>query len=268
MAHGLNLKPSKMEPLHDVLRQAGYETLQVHLSGHRGDEREFLSATRKLWLGELYQAYQEARKRADSQQVPLHFVGYSLGALLNLDLLNTASSDFGVPIRYDRMVLLAPALALKHPYSWVLFMGRLRFLTSWSSQWVIPSLAHPDDRAHPRGTPVAAYKALCDSLIQVRKQGIRQCRVPTLIFIASKDELVSMRGIQALIKKENLENWELIELSRQLDSVTNKTGRSPQRFHHWIIDEEGLGPSEWKRLQSALLLHLEGKNLNAELHGN
>lgn len=246
VAHGLNLKPIKMSPIAQTLNESGYNTVQVGLSGHLGSEREFKSVTRELWLGEMYAAYREARRLADQQNLPLHFVGYSLGALMNLDLMNTYRKN---EIHYDRMVLFAPPAALRIRGYFFHFFGALGIL---GPDFVIPSLAHPEYRANPRGTPVAAYQALFDSLHQIKKYGLQKSNAPTLVLIDPKDELVNPTRLESLIRKNHLTHWQVMKVTKLAPEMKKKN------YHHLIIDEMSLGVSKWRDVQGAMISHLTG----------
>jgi len=244
VAHGLNLKPIKMSPIVETLNESGYNTVQVGLSGHLGSEREFKSVTRELWLGEMYAAYREARRLAKEENLPLHFVGYSLGALMNLDLMNTYRKN---EIHYDRMVLFAPPAALRMRGYFFHFFGTLGIL---GPDFVVPSLAHPEYRANPRGTPVAAYQALFDSLHQIKKHGLQKSNAPTLIFIDPKDELVNSSGLESLIRKNDLTHWQVMKVTKVAPEMKKKN------YHHLIIDEPSLGTTKWRAVQDAMICHL------------
>ncbi|MBW7947548.1 MAG: alpha/beta hydrolase, partial [Sphingomonadaceae bacterium] len=110
VAHGLNHRPDKMDDIVNPLRAQGYAVLRAVLSGHEGDMEKFKKASREQWRNDLLGAYCAARALADQGKVPLHFVGYSIGALINSDLVES-EPDLGV--RYDRMVYLAPAVSVK-----------------------------------------------------------------------------------------------------------------------------------------------------------
>ncbi len=48
--HGINTKPSKMNPVVGVLNQQGIHVLRITLNGHGGDLSEFQNVTREKWL--------------------------------------------------------------------------------------------------------------------------------------------------------------------------------------------------------------------------
>jgi esterase/lipase len=244
VVHGLNVKPSKMNAIARSLNEEGHDVLRVGLSGHLGDEKEFKKVTRNIWLKDLHQAYCLARQAADEKKLPLHFIGYSLGALLNTDLMNT-HPEAGV--KYDRMVLFAPAIAIRS------ITRIVEALNVFGSDYVLFSMANKDYRANPGGTPVAAYNALFKGIEKISKSGIKQNNTPTLIIIDPDDELISFSGVKALMTENHLNSWKLMAISN-FDSEIDEG-----KFHHFIIDEKSLGLFEWKYVQTAMLHHLAGK---------
>lgn len=83
VAHGLNLKPERMESLIVLLNRAGIEVLNVSLHGHGDnyfhgggkDQKDarldsFRTVTYRLWSAEMYGAYQKARRWAQQKKSP------------------------------------------------------------------------------------------------------------------------------------------------------------------------------------------------------
>lgn len=239
LVHGLNLKPERMTEIGTLLSRNGIESLRVSLSGHRGDSAEFARVSRDTWLEDVRSAYREARKESDQRKLPLYFVGYSLGALLHLDLLN---NDSGAEYRYDRMVLLAPAVSLRATSHLVKLLGFL------GPEFVVPSFGPGDYRANS-GTPMAAYSALFESLERLEKSGIRQGNTPTLIMIDPDDELVSRDGIAALIQRHSLSAW-------QLKHVEKRSPTRERSHHHLIVTEETMGKDAWEHIGASIAEHL------------
>lgn len=247
VVHGLNLRPQRMEPICELLRSRGIETLRVTLSGHEGGReglRNFREATRERWHEDLGRASREARARADALGVPLLFVGYSLGAVLCLDVMSSNPE-----IRFDRIALLAPALALTPIGRTGALYGTLARLGPLSRRITIPSLAHPDYRANRSGTPVGAYRALFDCIRAFRSRPL-EAATPILVLAHPRDELVSLSGIRALVRESGAANWTLSEIRGQRNRVPTGAPR------HMILDPESLGPDAWSSLAAELLRHL------------
>jgi alpha-beta hydrolase superfamily lysophospholipase len=238
--HGLNLKPEKMDEIATFLTARGSEVLRVSLTGHHGDIEARKDITRQLWTQEVFQAYTEARAHADRLQVPLYFVGYSLGAVLNLDVLLHQSA------RYDKMIFFAPAIENKAPEG---IMRFLRHLLGKSGS--LFSLNLKEYRAHD-STSFTMYVALLDSENAVHEKGLQTLAgIPTLIFLDPDDETVSFDRTAKLLHDSQLEPaWKLIP-------VNNNGSTLRKKYHHLIIDRESVGVAQWRTLERAMDEHLD-----------
>ncbi len=235
VAHGLNLRPSRMDALGALLAEHGVEALRVGLSGHCGDFEALRTASRERWLSELGSAYRTARSRADELGVPLHMLGSSLGALLLIDLI--AGS---LEIRFDRRVLLSPALTPRIPAA---LFHIPRVLGGGSiSLW---SASLREYQANPRCT-IAAYGALFDSVQMVQRALPRLTPAPTLVLIDPGDELVSYRRLKRVAEEQG---WRLLEIS-------TARHRLPRRIRHLVVDMPSVGTEEWTRIGRAITQHL------------
>ena len=241
VVHGLNLKPEKMNSIAEVLNDGGSDVLRVSLKGHTGNEEEFKKVTRNDWIKDLLEAYREAREKADGLGVPLYFVGYSLGALINLDMMNSYPE---ARIEYDRMILFAPASAVKKT------TYLIKAFHLFGSKYVVPSAANENYRANKNGTPLAAYDALFGSISRLKKSGINQPNIPTLIMVDPKDELVSEKGLRAMIEKNQLSEWKIFKIQKQDPQLKSN-------YHHLIIDEASVGVDEWTIIKNNIREHLD-----------
>lgn len=237
--HGLNTSPLRMKGIIDLLNEDGILVERVALSGHRGDMDEFQGVCRDAWLEDTREAYIAARKTADEKNLPLYFVGYSLGALINADLMS--SSEAGA-IRYDKMILFAPALATRWYTRLILAGGTL------GSRYVAPSGAPISYRAYG-GTPMSAYNSLFESKAAVRGTEFRNLNIPTLVFLDPEDELISPNSLENVLRKFKLTQW-------KLEYVDNSESAVLPHFHHLIIDEESVGQGEWVRVKRLIKQHL------------
>jgi esterase/lipase len=237
MIHGLNLKPDKMGYIAGLLNSVGIEVLGLGLRGHNGDEGAFAKVTKEQWIEDALEGYRAARARADEAGAPLYFVGFSLGGLLGVELATSAAHP---EIRFDRMLLLAPALTPRSRSYLVRAFG------IFGSSFTLPSLAEPAYRANRGGTSIAAYRALFGLVAELEGAQMDRADVPTLVFIDPEDELVSESGLARLIAKRGLDAWELREISAA--GAGKGVGR-----HHLIVDEESLGPEAWRRMAAEIL---------------
>jgi len=237
VAHGLNLRPTRMLPLAQVLRGAGIHPVCVALSGHVDGSKSFADVSREAWLDEMLEAYALARSIADQARCPLYFLGYSLGALLGQDLL-TERSD----VRWDRQVLLAPAT---HPRT---HTRLVRVFQPFGDAFAIPSLSYAGYAAQ-KSTAMAAYRALFESEKKLMNTSVDPLRIPTRVYIDPRDEMVSTKKIQKWIEQNKLKEWKLDTLRAQ--------GSLPIQYRHLIIDETTLGKAAWSQLCRKILFHFK-----------
>jgi pimeloyl-ACP methyl ester carboxylesterase len=250
--HGLNLRPARMEPIIAQLRQSGIDTLNVSLRGHGenfdhrcdmdGDKARletFKAVSYPLWTKEAHSAYLQAEKRSTQKQVPLFFIGFSLGGLIGLDLFASRPD-----VRFERMVLFAPALKLHASY----YLGRI--LSSFP-RLVIPSLAPKDYLSNQQGTPMAAYNALFEGLDRFEGNASSRINIPTLLIIDEQDELIPYWALKRFVEEKKLDRWRffMVEKGRDADAET---------FHHHIIDAYSTGNSVWQQILKAVSAHLLG----------
>ena len=247
--HGLNLRPSRMEPIIKKLTDSGIDVLNLSLRGHgRNYDRQahknpdrarleaFKAATYQIWMEEVCSAYKAAKSRSEEKDVPLFLIGYSLGGLLGADLM---ASNPGV--HFDKMVLFAPAIKMHYRNYIIRILAPFPRLT-------IPSFALASYQSND-GTPMAGYNALFDSLNNITANIGPKINVPTLIFIDEKDEIVSYYRLQRMVQDENLDQWLFYIVQKQ-------SSQRPARIHHLIIDEPSTGEEVWKDMMEAMVDHL------------
>lgn len=247
--HGLNLRPDKMESIISLLTDSGIEVLNLSLRGHGrnyspdgdiGSAKSRINAFKTVsynsWIKETYRAFHHARKKSEQKNVPLFFVGYSLGGLMGVDLF-TSHPD----VNFDRMVLFAPALNL----SAINYAAKL---LSPFPKLVVPSLASKSYRAN-NGTPVAAYNALFNAIEHFRNNLNPKLNVPTLIFICKRDELISYYKLNRLVENERLDQWKFYHIQKGKDAVRGT-------LRHLIIDESSVGKDMWNEMRTIILKHL------------
>lgn len=251
LVHGLNLRPEHMLPLATALQQMQITVVMVALAGHGENYQpragltveqarlaSYRTVTHAQWQADLRQGYAQAATLAAAQQLPCCLVAFSLGGLLGCELFATDPT-----VTFDRMVLFAPALALQ-PYAHL-----PRLFKPWPG-FLLRSLAPPGYRANP-ATPVAAYLALGAALANLRRNLHARLNVPTRIFIARRDALVSVKGLAHLIKQAYLTQW-------QLDYVHKQGSGIEQRYQHLIINPQSVGAHEWQRMIAQMRVTLLG----------
>lgn len=249
VVHGLNLQPERLRPLVDEVRRWGIGAVFCSLQGHGENYQPLagqsvtaarLAAFRQVsyggWRGEILAAYSTASGLATDHGAPIFLLAFSLGALLGCELLVTEPT-----VHFERMALLAPALALRP-------VSHLPYLFARWPQIAIRSFSPRAYRANP-ATPVAAYLTLRTALANVQRRPSPALNVPTLVLIDPRDELVSIRGLQRLIRRHNLPHWRLHPIRKQ-------PTRPDARVHHLIIDAECVGPATWHTMLTQIQRHL------------
>ena len=250
--HGLNLQPDRMGPVIENLNRSGIDVLGLSLRGHgkNFDHRDdmdaaaarlesFKNVSYTLWLNEAYLAYRQVQKRARQHHTPVFLTAFSIGGLIGLDLL-ISNPD----VHFDKMVLLAPALAL-HP---TVYLERI---LSPFPHLVIPSLADDAYLANKKGTPVAAYNALFEALDYFEENAGSKLNVPTLIFIDKQDEFIPLRGLKALAEEHQLDQWQFYIVQKEAEMAAGT-------FHHHILDASSTGEGVWQAMMAAVTGHLLG----------
>lgn len=250
MIHGLNLKPDRMQPLADELRRWGITVVLCALRGHGENytplagylpEQARLAAFRQVsytgWRAEVMAGYAAANVLAQATATPRFLVAFSLGALLGCELAATTPT-----VRFDRMVLLAPALALRPHSHLPALLARWPTLT-------LRSFAPRAYRSNP-ATPIAAYSALRTALASFQRQAnAATLNVPTLLLIDPRDELVSLHQMQRWVQRLRLTQWRF--------SLVAKAGHRPElRFHHLLLDADCVGPVMWQTMLAQIEDHL------------
>lgn len=238
VAHGLNLKPSKMNSLVKVLTNENIEVLRVSLGGHRGSQREGLYTTHQGWRNEFQAHYCLALKKAKRDSLPIYYLGFSLGALIGLDFLNT--QDFH---QVKKMILISPATDV-HWYSKI--PGKLGWIGGKIS---LPSKNLKEYRSQP-STSLASYTAMKKSQKSLVDMNINSLNIPTRIFVDPDDELVSLKKIKKRISKNSLDNW-------KLEAISNKGSTLKKTYHHLVVDKDSMGPKVWERVTTQIKNHFK-----------
>ncbi|MBI5446011.1 MAG: alpha/beta hydrolase [Deltaproteobacteria bacterium] len=237
VSHGLNCSPGAMGAFVEVLTRAGFHVLQLAFRTCRAPAER--SSFHELWLEDFAAGY--ARLRELSQGLPRYHLGFSLGGLVG-----TAFLQRDPAARFERVVLLAPALSLRPAAS------ILRLLVPLGSLGLsLPSFC-PARYRNRRSTPLAEYRALLRLVREVEdlRPGTGAATIPTKVLMEPRDELVSYRGVKRWVQRNGSPGWclELVRLDRQLGL----------RRPHLLLDELAVGSSCWARLTREILEHFEG----------
>jgi esterase/lipase len=241
VSHGINLRPSKMSAIATVFNEEGYDVLQVTLRGHSGNLDEFKNVTRDQWLEDTLIAYCAAAKRAKDLQLPLIYVGFSLGGLMGQRLLN---AELKQKIEFQKVFLFAPALRLKNTSKLAdLFKG-------FGKGFITPNPMPRSYSANANGVPVGGYQALFDNVEQIKKEGYLRSKMPTYVFIDRRDEVVDAKKVIEKVMANNLlSSWVLHDVKGAGDHFP--------RVRHLILDEKTLGKEEWQRMSDLIRAYLK-----------
>ncbi len=248
--HGLNCRPDKMKAIIESLNASGIDCLNLSLRGHgtnfspiHNTSNEaarmtaFKSVSYPLWKTEAYTAYGFAKQRSKRYGVPLFLIGFSMGGLLGVDLMTSNPN-----VKFDKMVLFAPAIAMLQRNYLIQFFAPFPDL-------VIPSAGNRAYLAND-GTPMAAYNALFDMHAHFIDQlDPAKINIPTVVFIAQKDELVSYTGIQQMVQNQDLDQWKIHLVKK------DNTAREVD-MHHLIIDAASVGNTMWQTIADVTRMHL------------
>jgi alpha-beta hydrolase superfamily lysophospholipase len=232
LVHGLNQRPSSLDPLAHELRRMGYHVYRPTLRGHASEG--VLVFPDSYWEADVVNAYTTVRKQ--HPLVPTYLIGYSLGGLLITKILDTHPE-----IQPAGAMLIAPALSLRIlPQTGYL----LTILPPVS--WAVPNVA-PDLYRRFARTPLFWYRNIFTLYSATRSltNAERLRDIPTTIFANPHDELVSLCGLQEWLDDNQLAPQWNIETIRPAPAEPNIPS-------HVLIDERSLGSAEWQRMLQTL----------------
>ena len=246
LAHGLNLKPTRMEELALACRERGAVTGTLVLPGHGGNWRELAEAGPEDYIDRGRQALAEVRRRSQELGISrVRLIGMSMGALVMLRVLAEEASDDP----FQDGIFLSPALVLR---LWArLFKGPAGWLPDATP---IVSFSRRKDRVF--GTlPVASYRSLYQLIDDVGSRLAEQrVTLPLRIYMSPRDELLSVDGTAALIESGGLPNAELVTSAGPHDA-TRPPGERRGRTggpSHLLVDRESMGEALWEDLVAHL----------------
>ena len=243
LTHGLNSNPERFVDLRQRLLKAGISVVMVTLDGHQQDYQAFEKVTSAGWLQNLREGF-ECALQMNPNCLPIHALGYSLGALLQLVYL-TKYDD----LRPDKLIYLAPGI-VTHRYidalKWIAFVA--------PSRYSIRSRSQPGYAAHQR-LPMQAYPVLFrlqrELKLSPNKQLLNQ---DSLVVIDPKDELVSFTRILQFKAVNQLSNWKIQSLEIASEEKQNK-------YHHLIYDRPAMTAMQWELFITEICQHLLGNKI-------
>lgn len=220
IVHGLNLRPSKMDPLAEFFARHNCDVLRSAL----GDDP-------KKWEEKFSDDYEKAREHAEIMQRPLYFVGYSLGALIGLSFIHTHPEH-----EIKKMALFAPAIKTRWYTSISAWLAKL------FPRGSLPSFNLKEYREREK-TTLAEYKKMHELQKSLADASFA---LPAVILSSPKDELVDHRKLVKFARANS--PWAVEEVSN-LNSPLSK------KYHHLMIDDMSLGQSEWEKILKILTGH-------------
>ncbi len=236
--HGLNLKPERMDSWAKLLTDHEALVGRFRLFGHSGEPMGEVTADR--WRKQFEYQMAKAIERATELQVPIYFLGFSMGAVVGLEWMSQHNTGF------SKMVLIAPAIAV--PWYAKTMVG---FFSWFGKGFYLPSRSPERYRAN-RGTAIAAYLALFDLKDSLEKSEYKNLNVDTLVMIDRNDELVPARAVRDTIQRFRLTRW-------QFDIVDNRFAYDNFGFRHLLVDEESTGKDLWLDMGKRVLQHFDLK---------
>ncbi len=248
--HGLNLRPDRMQPIISKLNETDIDVLRLSLRGHgdnyskgKGIDEDqarldaFKNVSYQLWMNEAYCAYLQLKERGAEKGVPLFLTAFSLGGLVGLDLFASRAG-----VMFEKLILFAPAIRLHT----IIYLERI---FSPFPRLVIPSMADKSYLANEKGTPIAAYNALFDSLDHFNHYAGEKLNVPTLVFIDPQDEFIPLGKLKKLAAEKKWTQWQFYIVEKDQTAAED-------RFYHHIIDSSSTGQTTWQNMMKAFEEHL------------
>lgn len=221
LVHGLNNKPEVMLDMAQFLEALSIPSVIISLTGHNQDFGKLDAINKNIWHQDVLEGYALIKKHCSK----VFLVGFSLGASIGLDIISER-------IKFDKMVLLAPAIAPRLPVKF------LEYISPILPSLPIYSMA-PESYIANKYLPIKSYKVLLSIYKSLHKKNFALVNIPTMVIVDPKDETMSIENIKSLITKYGLSKWKVLSLDS--DNVVSKV-----RFHHLIIDREAMGYKNWE----------------------
>ena len=199
-----------------------------------GAPREsWAAASSERWLSDAALAWRVVAARAKELAVPSLAVGFSLGALVLVDLSHSDNS-----VRPDAFVLLAPATVLR---------PRVYLLHPLTALGIAIASAAPRAYRSASVLPAKAYRAFFDLVDRAAGQPLPRFR-PSLVFVDSEDFLVDAGALTAAAARE-----------RECRLVTiHSRGYVAGARHHLILDIDSMGAEAWHTMTEELRSFVDG----------
>lgn len=224
LAHGLNLRPEKMDELAQFFNSNKCDVLRISL-GSDPDQ----------WMEKFINNYDAALEHTEILQRPLYFVGFSLGALIGMHFIYRHAHH-----QIKKMALFAPAT---HTRFYTVLPAMLGYLFPRIG---LPSMNLENYRDR-RNTTLKEYKKMYQLQHEIKNElKMNSIDIPTLLITSPGDELVESPKLINFARSNS--HWQTLE-------VSNRESRLPKKFNHLMIDSEALGSNQWEKLLKCLKTH-------------
>jgi hypothetical protein len=248
--HGLNLKPSWMNPLSDHLREKKILVLRGSLPGHCGDYRKYSTSSTRKWQNSFQNQVNAAGFYARRFDCPFYFLGYSLGGLLAQDYLSRSIQSGRDRYVFDRQLLLAPAVAIRP------FGPLVRRIYRLNQSLAVPSFTPRECRVHSLN-PIRVYHEAIRLHSAMGRRKFKTGGTPTRVLCDPRDEVVSYRGIEKWIETYELENW-------SLQPIKGRSQNWRKGAHHLIISPSLISQTEWGKVIQNIDQHFNLNKANTQ----
>ncbi len=232
IGHGLNNPPEVMTEIGEALSAQGHEVVYLRLRGHdlASPDTDIRTVTKEDWLKNMDEALDYASQKAKSLNIPLQYLGFSLGCLVFETFQNLNPGKYEV----KRRVYLAPALGI-NGYSYL--VKHLPF----GQSWIMPTSNRKDAIANS-GASIQSYQVLFRLLDDLTESKMLESKMPTLVFLSMGDELISVKKTHGLIKRFGLvPAWKI--------EMVNKSAEAREySFNHYFLTRLALGEAEFDRM--------------------
>lgn len=221
LVHGLNNKPEVMQDIANLLEELSIPSVIISLTGHHNDFEKLRAIHKNVWRDDVLEGYKFIKKSCNK----VFLIGFSLGASIGLDIVSEQ-------IKFDRMVLIAPAIAPRVPVKF------LEYISPILPSLPIYSMA-PENYIANKYLPLKSYKVLLSIYKSLHKKKFSLVNIPTIVIVDPKDETMSLEDIKSLMINYGLSEWRLLLLN-------SANAVSKVRFHHLIIDKDAMGFDNWE----------------------
>ena len=240
IAHGINIKPSKMHSLIEFYHSNNFNVVFVVLEGHVKESTGTMPERTQPWFAQVQYCAKKAKTISYQEHTSLDFVGYSMGGLLGMRLLQEN------PTLFRHMELFAPALAIRKS------MHLVRMF--WKS-FSVPSLSEVGYSMHSF-VSAERYHHLFEIYDEFhQKVATHMLSTASVnIYLHPNDPLIDWKKLHALRhKNSSIHHWQIFDIRKIYEEHTSIGTKS--LIKHLIIDEHTLGSDNWQRLLNKLKTH-------------